>query len=333
MKLNKFKKNKLLATSAVVLSLLSAGYSNASENWIGYTYSAVSTTAAVKGLERIVQEVETNTDGDLEIKLNLGKSLQIKSSDITQAAGDDIVQFAADGFFLGNVPIGGVLRLPMLINSDEEWAKAVEVMKPFLKKGFEEQWVAYLGGYRYPQQVFFTTFEMKSLSDMEGKKIRVTSPEQGEFVKAFGGQPINLAGTEVPTSLERGVIDGVITASAGGAKNWSEFLHFNYRFGVNYFNSVIIANADRFNDLPEKSQKALADAVDKESAQITEDFSKDELIQKESQQEKGMVIYEANEADFNLAVEKMKPYWDEWASSRGPEYVEALSAVKEALGK
>ena len=122
MKLGKIKKNKLIASTLMALSLCAAQNSYSADKWIGYTYSSVSTTAAVKGLESIIKEVETDTNGELKIDLRLGKTLQIDSSDITQAAGDGIVQFAADGFFLGNVQIGGILRLPMLINSDEEWA-------------------------------------------------------------------------------------------------------------------------------------------------------------------------------------------------------------------
>ena len=77
----------------------------------------------------------------------------------------------------------------------------------------------------------------------------MTSPEQGRFVEDFGGAAITLSGAEVPTSLERGVIEGVLTASAGEAKNWYEFLPYNYRFAVTYGNSMIIANADAFEAL------------------------------------------------------------------------------------
>ena len=146
----------------------------AADKWTGYTYSAVSSTAAVKGMERVIEKVKTETGGQLNIKLNLGKTLQIGSNDITQAVGDDLVQFAADGFFLGSVPIAGVLRLPQLINSEKEWKLAVSAMEPYLKKGFEKQGVVYLGQYVYPQNTIFTNFRIESLSDHNGKKIRVT---------------------------------------------------------------------------------------------------------------------------------------------------------------
>lgn len=323
---------KLFSISAIAMLAASVGIAQA-DDWTGYTYSAVSTTAAVKGMNRIAERVAEETGGDLTITIHLGKTLQISSEDITQATGDGIVDFAADFFFSGNVPIARVLNLPMLIENDEEWNKAYAAMEPILTDAFAQQNTVLLGGYRYPQQVLFTTFQMASLDDMSGHKIRVTSPEQGRFVEEFGGAPITLSGSEVPTSLERGVIDGVLTASAGGAKNWHEFLPYNYRFAVNYGNSVIIANTDAFEALDAEDQEALRKIVTEEGQAITAEFLTDEEAQKTSQAEAGMTITEAGEGDAAIAREKLAPFWESWAEENGPDYVEALARVREAIGK
>lgn len=301
------------------------------EDWTGYTYSAVPTTAAVMGMERIAERAAA--EADLDITMHLGKTLQIASSDITQAVGDGVVDFAADFFFSGSVPIARVLNLPMLIETDEEWDKALAAMEPMLTEAFAQQGTVLLGGYRYPQQVIFTTFELDDLQDLSGHKIRVTSPEQGEFISTFGGAPITLSGSDVPTSLERGVIDGVLTASAGGAKNWGEFLPYNMRFAVNYGNSVVIANADMFDALEPANQEALRKIVAEEGDAITADFLVDEEDQMQKQEKAGMAIIPAAEGDADLAREKMAPYWESWAEANGAEYVEALKLVRDAIGK
>ena len=43
-------------------------------------------------------------------------------------------QMGDDGYFLGNVPIGGVLRLPMLLRTLADYDKAAAIMKPYLEK-------------------------------------------------------------------------------------------------------------------------------------------------------------------------------------------------------
>lgn len=321
---------KTIAATALTLTLPLAA---TADDWTAYTYSSVSTTSAVKGMTRISERVAAETDGELDITLHLGKTLQIASADITQAVGDGIVDFAADFFFSGNVPIARILNLPMLIENDEEWAAAYAAIEPTLVEAFADQNVVLLGGYRYPEQTIFTTFPVNSLADLDGHKIRVTSPEQGKFVEEFGGAAITLSGSEVPTSLERGVIEGVLTASAGGAKNWHEFLPYNYRFAVNYGNSMIIANADAFEALSPETQETLRAIVAEEGPATTAAFLEDEEAQKASQSEAGMTLIDAAEGDAAMAGEKLAPFWEQWAEENGPEYVAALQTVRDAIGK
>lgn len=323
-------------TIARLTTLAVVGFSAAqahADNWTAYTYSSVSTTAAVQGMNRIADSVKEQTDGDLTMRLHLGKTLQIASSDITQAVGDGIVDFAADLFFAGNVPIGRILSLPMLIENDTDWNAAYAVVQPYLEEGFAQQDVQYLDSYRYPQQVIFTSFEIDSLEDLANHRIRVTSPEQGAFVEAFGGSPITLSGTEVPTALERGVIDGVLTASAGGAKNWHEFLPYNYRLPVNYGYSAIIANQAAFDDLDPQTQALLTRIVGEEGERITEAFVVDEQEQKASQIEAGMTVVEATPDEIALARETLAPFWAQWAEQQGPEYQQVLEDVLTAMGR
>lgn len=321
---------KLIGALAAIT--LSANVAQATD-WTAYTYSSVSTTAAVKGMEQIDKRVAEATGGKLKITLHLGKTLQIAPTDITQAVGDGVVDFGADFFFSGNVPIARVLNLPMLIGNNAEWKKAYASIEPTLVKAFAKQGVILLGSYRYPQQVIFTTFPIHSLADLKGHKIRVTSPEQGAFISAFGGAPITLSGSEVPTSLERGVIEGVLTASAGGAKKWHEFLPYNYRFAVNYGNSMVEVNKDSFDALDPATRKIVRNIVSDEVEKITTNFVKDEKVQMAAQQKAGMKIVEPAAGDEKLAMQKMAPYWEEWAKRNGPEYVQALATVRKAIGK
>lgn len=325
---------KITIASLTTLTVVGLSAAQAyADNWTAYTYSSVSTTAAVQGMNRIVERTREETDGDLSMRLHLGKTLHIASSDITQAVGDKIVDFAADLFFAGNVPIGRILSLPMLIENDDDWNAAYAVMQPYLEEGFAQQDVQYLGSYRYPQQVIFTSFEIDSLEDLENRRIRVTSPEQGAFVEAFGGSPITLSGTEVPTALERGVINGVLTASAGGAKNWHEFLPYNYRLPVNYGYSAIIANQASFDAQSPQTQAILARIVEEEGVNITDAFVIDELAQKASQIEAGMTVVEATTDEVARAREALAPFWERWAEQQGPEYQRVLEEVLAAMGR
>ena len=91
---------------------------------------------------------------------------------------------------------------------------------------------------------------------MKGQKIRVTSPEQGEFVRRFGGTPVTIGAAEVPSALDRGVVDGVFTASSGGGKIWRDLLKSSYRLGPNFFDASIAVNKTAFEKLAPAVQQA-----------------------------------------------------------------------------
>jgi len=333
MRAHRFRVAALTALFAAATLLRSAPAATAAENWNMYVYNAVATVAAVKGLNSAIEQIQKDTNGELNIRLHLGGSLPINTTNITPAVSDDVVQMGDDGYFLGNVPIGGVLRLPMLIRSREEYDKAAAVMTPYLEKAFGRKGLVVLGQYLYPYQVAYSRGKLTSLADFKGQKIRVTSPEQGELIKRLGGIAVTIGAPEVPSALDRSVVDGVLTANTGGGNIWRDLLKSNLRLGINYFNSVVIVNKDRFDklspDVQAKVRKAFADNLPR----ITQAMEDEEEGLTKKFAEGGMTITKPTEADVDGATKAISGYWDQWAKTRGPEAVEALKQVRAVLGR
>jgi len=305
----------------------------AAENWDLYVYNPVATVAAVKGMNTIIEQIEKETNGELKVRLHLGGSLPINTTTITQAVADDVVQMGDDGYFTGNVPISGVLRLPMLIRTRDEYVKAANIVDPYLEAAFGKKGLVVLGQYLYPFQVAYSRNKLTSLADFKGQKIRVTSPEQGEFIKRLGGVPVTLGAPEVPSALDRGVVDGVLTANTGGGNTWKDLLKYNYRIGINYFNSVIIANKDRFAKLPPEVQQKVRKIVKDNMPLITSAMENEEDSLTKKFAEGGMTITEPTTADLDAAAKAVGPFWDEWAKTKGPDAVSAVKQVRAALGR
>jgi TRAP-type C4-dicarboxylate transport system substrate-binding protein len=328
-----FTRLAVIATIALGLSGQSAGRANAAENWDLYIYNPVATVAAVKGMNVIIEQIEKETNGELRIRLHLGGSLPINTTTITQAVSDDVVQMGDDGYFTGNVPIGGILRLPMLIHSREEYGKAASVVDPYLETAFCKKGLVVLGQYLYPFQVAYSRNKLTSLADFKGQKIRVTSPEQGELIKRLGGVPVTLGAPEVPSALDRGVVDGVLTANTGGGNTWKDLLKYNYRIGINYFNSVVIANKERFAKLPPDVQDKVKKIVKDNMPLITSAMENDEDNLTKKFAEGGMTVTEPSQADQDEAARIVASFWDDWAKSKGPDAAAAVKQVRAALGR
>lgn len=305
----------------------------AAESWTGYTYLASASVPGSSNLIALAKEFTEATGGAVRLEISLAGALGIKAADITQSVGSGVVQLAADGFFLGAIEEGGVLRLPMLFTSRAELDKGLAVTTPYLEKAFAKKGVILLAQYVYPLQVAWGTYPIRSLGDLKGHKLRVSSQEQGAFVSAFGGAPVTIGGAEVPTALQTGVVEGVFTASVGGGKLWKDQLKSTYRFGPNFFNSAIIVNRQSFDGLTPEHQKLLRTLAVKYADKATEENMTGEDSMTRELAAGGIAVFEPTAADIAKAVETMRPYWAEWAKSKSPTTQSALSDTLKALGR
>jgi TRAP-type C4-dicarboxylate transport system substrate-binding protein len=306
---------------------------HAADNWQAYTYWGTPNVIASRNFRKLTEEIEQASNGELKIKFNLGGTLSINAININSAVSDDIVQIATDAYYHGSIPLAGISSLPFLVHSIDDMNKLMAIVRPLAERDFAKKGVTVLGWYAYPPQVFWFRGNVSSLADVKNRKIRVTSAEQGEVIKSFGGTPVQLGSADVPAALERGIVDGILTASAGGINAWKELLKSSYGMGVNYPVSYIIVNSDRFNKLPADLQAKMREMVTKTmTAQIAELQSEDIELRKKFGTE-GITMYDAKAEEMTQAENAMKPYWESWAKARGPEAVKTLQDVRKALGR
>ena len=323
-----------IALAAVIGCILFAVCdASAAVTWTAYSFGPSDALANVQGLKRITRAIEEETKGEIRINVHLAGSLPIQSTNITQAMGDGVVQFGDDGFFLGNVPIAGILRLPMLLTTPDDFAKALRVMQPYVDRDFEKKGVIVLAHFVFPFQVTFSTKRLTKLEEFTGQKLRVSEPEQAEFVRRFGGVPITMGAPEVPPALQHGTIDGVLTASAGGGKIGGDMLKFNYRLGVNYFNAMVIVNKEAFGKLTPALQGQVREIAVRLAPTTTAQIAKEEGEVLAKHKAAGMVITEPTPDELVQAAKRMGPYWDEWASKKGADAQRALAEVRKVLGR
>ena len=69
-------------------------------------------------------------------------------------------------------------------------------------------------------------------------------------MKRFGANGLTVGAAEVPSALERGVVDGVLTANAGGGKVWKDLLKYCYEIGINFFEANLAVNKEAYAKLP-----------------------------------------------------------------------------------
>lgn len=313
------------------LVLLPGGQAPA-EEWNFYMHQSAPNFATSRGAKLFTEEIEKATSGALKVRLHLAGTLQISASNVTQAVGGNVVQVGDDLFNSGNIAVAGIPRLPMLIQSYEDFAKADAVLKPYIEKAYQEKGSTLLASYTYPLQFMWGRKKLESLDDIKGMKLRVAQPEQGEFVRRFGGTSITMSAPEVPSALDRGVVDGIFTAGVG-AVLWKDLLKYGYVLIVNVNNSYFIANTEAYNKLAPGLQAKLRKVAEDAARWDQETMQKEEADSVQVLTAAGYTFTKAKPEENARAVAAMTPYWDEWAKSRGPAIVEALAKVRAALGR
>jgi len=325
---------RLIAVLVLVAATLHGRVAYGETVWDMYVTNAVATTITAKGEVAMIERIEKETGGELKIKFHLAGSLPINVTNITSAVADGVVQLGDDGFFQGNVPIGGLLRLPMLVQTREDFDKALKIALPYLEAGFGKKGVMVLGEFTYQPQVAFSRRKLTALAELKGQKLRVTSPEQGEFVRRFGGTSVTLGAAEVPAALDRGVIEGVFTAASGAGYTWRDLIKYNYKLGLNYFDAYIIVNKEAFEKLSPDAQKKLRSIIGETVPGFTDKMQQeDDELTRKMVTENGMVVTQPKPEEVAEATKGIESYWNGWAKSHGPEAVEALAKIRTALGR
>ncbi|WP_296442790.1 TRAP transporter substrate-binding protein [Rhodoferax sp. UBA5149] len=95
--------------------------------------------------------------------------------------------------------------------------KSVAAFRPYLETTLRERHgVEVLAIYVYPAQVVFCKKPLASLADLAGRRIRVSSATQSDFVGALGGVPVLTGFAQIMANMASGNTECAITGSMSG---------------------------------------------------------------------------------------------------------------------
>jgi len=167
---------------------------------------------------------------------------------------------------IGVVPFGtsiltySALEVPELnaldlagLNPDiDALRRTTKAFRPDLEKLLRDRFnVEVLALYVYPAQVTFCTKPLTSLADLRGRRVRVSSSSQSDWVGALGGIAVQTAFGDIIANVLSGNIDCAITGTmSGNTIGLHKVTHFIHAMPVSWGVGAFVANGAAWADLP-----------------------------------------------------------------------------------
>ncbi len=311
--------------------------------WVFYSPYGPEDSACCEIWPELFAQIEEETGGALKITTYWSGQHPYEGSDMLKVVSDNTAQL---GHFYGGYvssvdPAFGLDALPLLFpaDSDKAWEINSELWGNFqqdtnglLEKRLQEDWNASMV-HMIPatsQRLHTVGFEAGTLDSLKGHKVRVYSAEFGEFVKALGGSPVTLAGSEVYTALSTNLIDSVITGIQFGYQSgYYDYCDTCNLWEISQSSDGMIVNLDALNALPE-------DVRDTFLSIMSESANKPEMLEVETcdkilkdLEAEGVTVVTPSDADREAIAKIMdEKVWTPWAEKVGDFGQELLDFVQ-----
>lgn len=137
--------------------------------------------------------------------------------------------------------------------------RTVGAFRPYLAAALRERYGAeLLAVYIYPAQEVFCNKPLQQLSDLAGRRTRVSSSTQADFIAAVGGTPVYTEFSQIMANMRSGNTDCAVTGTMSGhTLGLHEVTSTIYTLPLSWGVAVFAANRESFNALPADLQALL----------------------------------------------------------------------------
>ena len=222
--------------------------------------------------EKTKKELADKTNGKLMLEMFYGSSMgpMPRHYDLARTGVADMA-FFQHGATRGRFPLVELTHSPYLVPSGIAGSiMATKIAADLKDKYFAKEhqgtrliWIVF----NRPSGVYDSGKPITKLDDLKGRRYRAPTPTDVAVMKALGALPIGMPATHMAESLEKGVIDGVVTDPMGV---FSFKLGSLVKYYTDMFNSEIsfglVINNKSYADLPPEYQKLIDGLGTKESA-------------------------------------------------------------------
>ncbi len=154
---------------------------------------------------------------------------------------------------------------------------SVSVFRPYLEKALrDQQGIEMLAIYTYPAQVLFCKKSFAALADLSGRRVRVSSVGQADFLAAVGAVPVTMAFNELVGNLQSGNVECAVTGTmSGNTLGLHAMTSHLYAMPLTWGLAIFAANRAAWEALPPDLRALLRRELPKLEASIWAESERD----------------------------------------------------------
>lgn len=279
--------------------------------------------------QEFVKRMAERSNGRIKVEFFPGGSLY-KGLDLLQAVvrGDADMTTLVSAYWVGASPRIGVFDLPYAFPTHEAFYRAADdqAFRDLVFSEMESKGVKVLGLLPYDYVVPGTRNRaLVKPEDFKGLKLRAVGRVNASGLQALGATAVPINITEVSTSIQQGVIDGLNTpADAFVSYRFYEVVK-NLTYAKYYFAFYPwTVNARFWNGLPEGDRKLIGDVV----AEVVRDHrsrarqAADEAMA--TLKKNGVAVHEQTPEEQKAWAQAMAKVWTDAESQFGKELIQRV---------
>ncbi len=204
--------------------------------------------------------------GTLKVELTTHNQMGLGLGDIYNLLGQgvfDVAMTVAD-YAVADAPELEGLDVPLVALTADQARAMVDAARPMVDDIFRDRFNAkVLAIAPYPPQVVFCNAKISGLDDLKGLKVRASGRMTAKLLEALGAEGVNIAFSEVPGALQKGVVDCAVTgAGSGYSAGWWEVSTHLMPLPLGGWDPVVTAmNMDKWNSLDAKTQSLIETTI------------------------------------------------------------------------
>lgn len=331
------KKNLFLSMILILVLMLAACSSNSSSTSEesgaskAMTINAVSFLAKddplVEPINEYIRLIEEATEGQVKINWRGGADV-IPVPEQANAVQTGVIDMVIG--YTGQYETQNRAVQAMPLSQLQPWEERESGFFDEMRKAHEEINMVYLGRWLNTSPQIWLNEPIKSLDELNGKKIRATV-NFSRFMDSLGVKATVIDPSEVYTSLQTGIVEGFVWGGLSGPRKngWTDSTKYVLDHPFWTSNTTIVVNPDIWASISEENQKKIEEATADFEHYMVDYHNKEAEKEKAELEKLGVKFIQLPKEDAKEFLKKAYDVEWEYLQKEIPDEVENLKKISQ----